>query len=779
MTIERDPQLQFHEQGTLKAVTRWVSTHAEGIPEWLKNTRRAYQTDRFDVPEDQRVAALLLKDGGPDGPAQIGLLDVGGISAEDLERWSVWQDPRASSAGRDDVDEEQTQGNGGKAYMYAMFTGPARIIGIRGGIRSSKGFEGPPDSVERGRPGWMPNRAEGENAPSGPWEIELNQALRPYGTSFSRLPAPLRNALRQREAFTLVEGVEPTRIFQGKIDAAALVRDVARNEQSTLALEQLRVYAIHNGEVLFDGEAINLEEIPPYEGFETPRIIPIPEILPDEGGHTVSTTLDGNRPQGRVILRTSSDNMEKAWKRLRPRWRVTYRTQHQMIGSKQISELVPSAPGSQFIYVTVELSALEPDYVQHGRERPNDGPLIEAVDAFVADCIRELAREINERRRHEFDSQELDEIARENRMLDKWKDRFLPENMRSDGVEEGDRGRGRPRESGGRGERGLEPHIIEVTEPETAYTIGKDVSVNLAQILRPVVRDEFGRPVSGVALKYRCDDPDVLNIDEDEGTAVGRAKGECLVWVQIDPIGLVSTMVMFRIWVVDHVLLSPRQIELPVGKRRKIVAEVTNDDGHRSTEVLLNWRHSADDQLMIRIRPTGVVAANRIGMTEVIAGAGDPDRGGVWSRIPACVTIIEATEPEGPGEGRPQLRVTGRDRDPETGEIREGDPEEPALWQLASDVRHNVWWINLEAPPARFAMSKRATEPHLWRMLHAIKLTEMIQQVYMASEYIERGEQERPEPWAVHKGALERAEVQVAPEMWERLSDYIATGEEL
>ena len=53
------------------------------------------------------------------------------------------------------------------------------------------------------------------------------------------------------------------------------------------------------------------------------------------------------------------------------------------------------------MYALVELSALEPDYVALGRVRPNDGPLIQAVDRFVADKIRDLSKKISERRRHE------------------------------------------------------------------------------------------------------------------------------------------------------------------------------------------------------------------------------------------------------------------------------------------------------------------------------------------------------------------------------------------
>src|SRR5207253_3566230 len=131
----------------------------EGVAEWLKNVRRAYQLDRADVNEDHRAAVLLLLDARGDRPARIGLLDVGGATLKDLERWSVWQDPQASGRGSA-VIEEDTQGNGGKAYMYALFQGPTRLLGVRNGRLNCKGFDGPPGSIERGTPGFVPSAAE-------------------------------------------------------------------------------------------------------------------------------------------------------------------------------------------------------------------------------------------------------------------------------------------------------------------------------------------------------------------------------------------------------------------------------------------------------------------------------------------------------------------------------------------------------------------------------------------------------------------------------------------
>src|SRR6267154_5055993 len=98
----------------------------------------------------------------------------------------------------------------------------------------------------------------------------------------------------------------------------------------------------------------------------------------------------------------------------------------------------------------------------------------------------------------------------------------------------------------------------------------------------------------------------------------------------------------------------------------------TSDEGKRSTEVLLDWLHDAEDQLVVRIDRMGVVTGNRLGRTAITAGAG-----GVWARIPVEVTVMANAEEQGQATGFPQLLVTGRDEDPATGQIREGDPDQP------------------------------------------------------------------------------------------------------
>lgn len=601
MSIERNERIRFHERGTLDAVTRWIATHHDGIAEWFKNVRRQYQVDRANVADGHRVSVLLLKDTKDGNPARIGLLDVGGATLEDVTAWSTWQDPEASRRGSG-LEEEETQGNGGKAYMYRLFTGPARILGVRDRRRNCKGFDGEPGTVERGTPGWIPSLSVGRDVEISSFEPELRQALQPYGMTIDDLPPSVRAAIKARQAFTLVEGEQPTLLYKGRIDADDLIAKVVRHEQSTLCLEQVDFFAIHNGRLLNGSKKLVLPPITPYPDLDSPVVHEIPEQLPLDTDKLVSTTEGGTKEKGRLILHTSMENMPNAYKNLRPRWQIMYGTRHQMIGSKPVSELAPATPGAAFIYGTVELPALEPAYVEHGRRRPKDGPLVEALDRFIAGKIRELAHQINARRKQELDERALDEVHEENRKLDEFKNRFLP----TRGVGEGPGKDGVPPPPPPPPTAwGKEPDALEYSVPEGGIHLGKGVTVPLRALLEVSVRDAKGLPVRAT-IEWTTSDHHVADLSHD-GMLEAKDKGDCEVWLRVKGTALESARIPVRVWNVDHVLLTPRALEIPLGTRHQIVAEVTDDEGKRSTEVLLDWRHDAEDPMIVRISRGGVV----------------------------------------------------------------------------------------------------------------------------------------------------------------------------
>ena len=585
------------------------------------------------------------------------------------------------------------------------------------------------------------------------------------------MPGPLRKAVTARKSFTLVEGEAPLMLYKGQVDADEFMAKVVRHGQTTVCLEQVDVFAIHNGRVLNEGKKLELPPIIPYPGIDSPVVHEIPEQLQLDNGQAVSTTEGATKPKGRLILHTSLENMPNAYKILRPRWQVIYRTRHQMIGSKAVSELAPATPGAAFVYGSVELPALEPAYVEHGRRRPKDGPLVEALDRFIAEKIRMLAHEINAKRRQELDDKALDEVHEENRKLDEFKNRFLPSFGDGDGGDgEGEgTGRKRTREGPGPVDWGTDAEVLNCDVPDQGLHVGKGISVGLRAVLNLSVRDRKGRPVRA-GVEWLTSDPNVASFSKGD-TLVAHAKGTCEVWARIKGTKIEGPHIATRVWAVDHVLLTPRTLSIPLGRQQQITAEVTDDQGQRSTEVLLDWLHDAEDQLTVRIGRSGVVTGNRLGRTAISAGSG-----GVWSRTPVEVTVVANAEEKGRASGFPQLLVTGRNEDPATGQIREGDPDQPALWQEPSDYIHNVWWLNLQSPEAAFVFQQRGTQPTLWRTYHAEKVVEMVIQVWMTDEFSRQGENQRPEFWAAHLAAMDRHRVRIVGQMWKQLESYVAKG---
>jgi len=122
------------------------------------------------------------------------------------------------------------------------------------------------------------------------------------------------------------------------------------------------------------------------------------------------------------------------------------------------------------------------------------------------------------------------------------------------------------------------------------------------------------------------------------------------------------------------------------------------------------------------------------------------------------------------------LLLTGRDLDPATGTIREGDPDQPPLWQEPSDFMHNVWWLNLQSPETAFAFRQRSSAPAVWRTYHVERVIDMVVQVWMTEEFTRKGESQRPEFWAAHLAAMDRHRVRLVNQMWKRLEAFVSEG---
>jgi hypothetical protein len=321
-------------------------------------------------------------------------------------------------------------------------------------------------------------------------------------------------------------------------------------------------------------------------------------------------------------------------------------------------------------------------------------------------------------------------------------------------------------------EWGTIPDSIEYAMPDGGFDIAKGVTVSLRSLLEVVARDASGHPVH-VVLEWLTSDAHIASISPD-GEIEAKEKGRCEILIRIKGTKIESERIPVQVWGIDHVLLTPRVLDVPLGTRHQITAEVTDEEGKRGTSVLLDWKHDADDPLIVRISRSGLVTGNRLGQTAVTAGAGE-----IWARIPVEVRVIANPNKPKHGSGFPKLLLTGKDLDPATGMIREGDPDQPPLWQEPSDFIHNVWWLNLQNPEAAFAFRVRGDNPTLWRNYHAGKVVDMVVQVWMSEEFTRKGERQQPEFWAAHLAAIDRHRVRIAQEMWKRLEPHIVDGASL
>ena len=761
LKIERR-KIKFHPLGTLKSLTQWVNRHEDGYPELIKNVRAVYS--RLKLDEKYKVALLLFKDKDKNGPARLGLLDVGGATKEDLDRWSLWQDPEASARGEE--KEEETQGNGGKAYMYKLFEGSAYIMGIKDNLKNCMGYIGQRSSQERGEEGYIPDKKTAENFKISRWEDELLSELQKFGTDIASIPTSVRDAIYDRKSFTIIVGEDP--IDWENKDIKMFLKRIIRQPQSTLAIEQVKYYVIHNGKLLLKGSQMELETIEPHPQFKKPLIYEIPGILTTREGNQVNTTKSssGKHQVGRIILYTSKENMAASYATLKPRWVVTYKTKFEVVGQKTIQEVI-STPGTHFIYATVDLDALSPDYVDLGRKRPNPGPLIDAVDKFLSEKIWELAKQINDLNKEDLNKSFLDEIQKENNFLNELKNQFLPKGGSLEVTDlEGEEGTGTKIQKTHKPVKwGKEAHKIETQI--YAFKMGTDVTVNLRALLKPAAKDINNNSLHSPSWEWKSDNQEVIVIDN-EGNCTAKSKGNCRVWVSLKNSPVISSPIEVEVWKIKEIILSPRTLQIPTGQIRLITSQVTNDEGDKSSEVLLKWGHDSEDQRLIKISPKGYVFGNVVGKTNVFAEAC------IMCTNPCEVEIVKGENADGKGSGFPQLLMTEKDIDPFTHELRPSDPEAAALWQESWDIQNNVWWLNLQSKDAAFAYNHRAENPNLWRMFHAKILVEMMIQVHMQEEYTKR--EQKPGLWSDHKYFYDRKYVELSQAMWEKLSKYVDYG---
>jgi hypothetical protein len=75
----------------------------------------------------------------------------------------------------------------------------------------------------------------------------------------------------------------------------------------------------------------------------------------------------------------------------------------------------------------------------------------------------------------------------------------------------------------------------------------------------------------------------------------------------------------------------------------------------------------------------------------------------------------------------PEIRISGYDPDPDTGEVFSLHPRQPVVYQRTHDVDANLWWINAQRPLAERIIQEDSAKSARWRDYVFSRFVEVIQ----------------------------------------------------
>jgi len=426
-----DKDVKVHKENMIRLICKGFQSHEAGLPELLKNSADAYA--REDAPEEKRAIVVILNQARKERPASIACLDFCGMTSHAIEtNFRHWADPKAALGEDKSIAVQGGHGNGGKCYMTQMFDNHAFIYTVKGSKGNHYGIKS--GSI---RFGYIPDRDTGKDFTVDDRITQLEETLKDIGCSLGTVWKVAGEAIRMSDGFTLATGVGP-KGYTEKFPAKAIIENLQENPQMIQTLELCRVYVIVNGKPFKRGEPITLSRIKPMDG-EEPRVVSISgTLVDDKTGEEVSTTNNGELPEGHLTLLTSQRSMRYSKK---GRHNIVYKAQSGYIGYTQVLELDVISSYASHIYGVCELMSLE-QYKKNDRTDLADSPLTRAVYRFISDQVQEYAEVFESRDRKKYNHEEKNVISAMNEALNQWKNRFLQEIL--SGMWGGGNGGGRP-----------------------------------------------------------------------------------------------------------------------------------------------------------------------------------------------------------------------------------------------------------------------------------------------------------------------------------------------
>lgn len=556
--------------------------HSKGMAEWLKNSVDAYRTTGVKQ-EDQHVV-FRFTDSGVTHPT-VECIDFVGMSSVDIEKaFKRWGDPNASKRGKN-IKTYGGHGNGGKFYMRQMFV-ESRFITYKDGLLNIFGFS--------------------ENRKYGFAAGFQNKAMSPKeALAFAEINSlPIPDEVKERvlsgaTGFTVLQGIGPEGV-RGKFK---LNRDMDRfknHPQSRRILDRAIVSVIYNDDSW--NALLKPDVLDPLPGFETPRVVVVPETLTTRSGTETVTVEMANKkyPAGKLVLRTSADALARGSK-LGELNRIDILGEIGVIGSYQLTEMgVTGFPFAAFVYgefgpandgETSILEDPENDCVSNDRARLVVNDTTRALMEWIAAEVDKLANEIGAVEREKQKANQKEITSKFNDVLNEWKNKHMSKIM-SDLFGAG---------NSGKGGEDKPPHPADnVTAPPNGFDfrfpeaelVAKSPSritlkVSVPKSLPIGTTVFFASDSAKVSL-----DAEKLNITSDSLKATN--KGEEVAFLNLNAIGEESGV---------EATITATAGKLSASMKVRVVEEKENKGGRSFPQVLLSG-HNPDP---LNIAPGGTL----------------------------------------------------------------------------------------------------------------------------------------------------------------------------
>jgi hypothetical protein len=378
--------------------------HAKGLAEWLKNSSDAY--NREEVNDEDQYVFIRMKQKSSVSPARFECIDFVGMTHEEIEKaFKRWGDPQAASRGKSRKNILGGHGNGGKFYMRQMFA-ESRFITYRNGLLNVFGFnENKRYGFDRGH----------ENK-----KVKLDRALELADLEdvLKHLPRVLKNRLEKgKTGFTVVTGENPEKL-RGRNTVRSIVQRLRVHPQARRLLKAKHVSVIVDGQV----QKLEVDNVPPKEGFEGPFEFEVPPIL--KRGSAEIELANDKFASGKLTLNTSAEPFTRLGDRASLNC-IDIRGEIGVIGSYRMNELghIKNFTETEFIYGECSCPILEDpkdDCVRNDREKLVDTDKTLALLEWICTKVNELADKMAEK---SFEKQRVEELRQSsffNEFLNSW-----------------------------------------------------------------------------------------------------------------------------------------------------------------------------------------------------------------------------------------------------------------------------------------------------------------------------------------------------------------------